>query len=317
MSNPLESASRTFVDARLDDDAVATLTINRPQSGNALNWALLEQLRSVLADVADLPDVRAIVITAAGGKFVSGADLSFFVRCLASGDMPRIVECIRASQEVFAAIATCRKPVVAAVQGAAVGGGVELALACHRIVATPRASFSFPETGLGIVPSSGGTYRTPRRVGVELTKWLVYTGHLLPPPKALKIGLIDELVMPDQLTSAAKQTALRLCDAAQSETAPPAAAADELALIRSLFATVPVANLRSGPVPDERVSAAAIKSLATRPLSTLEWAERLIDSALGCSPEEGANLALSAVPELFGDPQVHQTLARVAQQQRT
>ena len=256
------------------------------------------------------------MIAAAGSKFISGADVSFFVRCLESGDLSRIVECVRASQEVFAQIAECPKPVVAAVQGAAVGGGVELALACHQIVATPRASFSFPETGLGIVPSSGGTYRTPRRIGVELTKWLVFTGHVLAPPKALKLGLIDQLTMPEQLSDVANLAARKLCDTPTAVPQQPNPPADEFAAMRSLFSRASVAELRAAELPEDRILAAALKALASRPLPALQWSERLIDAALAGTPDQGAQAALAAVRVLFGDPAVHKSLARVAQQQR-
>ncbi len=209
VTEPIPQLPHPFIEI-LVAEGIATLAITRPQAGNALNWAVLEQLRGAISRATADPTVEAIVITGSGSRFVSGADLGFFVRCLQSADMGRIVECIRASQEVFDQIATCPKPVVAAVQGAAVGGGVELALACRHIVATPCASFSFPETSLGIVPFSGGTYRTPRRIGAELTRWLVYTGQVVPPPMALKLGLIDEVVMPDQLLAAAVAAARTL-----------------------------------------------------------------------------------------------------------
>jgi enoyl-CoA hydratase len=315
VSDARRPAGLSFIEWRVAD-GVATLVVNRPQVGNALNWATLEQLRSALRQAAQANEVAAIVIAAAGNRFVSGADLGFFVRCLESGDLARIVECIRASQEVFAEIAQCAKPVVAAVQGAAVGGGVELALACHQIVTTPRASFSFPETGLGILPFSGGTYRTPRRIGVELTKWLVYTGHVLPPPKAVAIGLVDALVMPHELEAAASGAARALCSSPRAAREQAAARSAEFAALRSLFAAAPVAQLRSAPPADDRAASTIHKALASRPLGALEWSERLIDAALTQKLEQGAAAALAAVPELFGDPEVHALLAQAAQQQR-
>jgi enoyl-CoA hydratase/carnithine racemase len=303
----------SFIDWHLDD-GVATLTLDRPRAGNALNWAMLEQLRTAVRRAAGDPIVRAIVIAAAGGRFVSGADVGFFVRALESGEMERIVECIRCSQEVFAEIAASPKPVVAAVQGAAVGGGVELALACHQIIATPRASFSFPETALGILPFSGGTYRAPRRIGVELTKWLVYTGHVLPPPKAVALGLADQLAMPDELAAAAKARAIALCErpAAATQAAPSA----EFDALRTLFAGARLSELRAAAPPADRAVAAALKAVAGRPLLALEWGERLIDAAPAQSVDEAAAAALAAVPILFAEPQVHALMARAAAEQQ-
>lgn len=314
MPAPRHPIPLTFIESRVDE-GIATLTLARPQVGNALNWAMLEQLRGAVRQARQAADVRAIVIAAAGNRFVSGADVGFFVRALASGDVARVVECIRASQEVFAEIAECPKPVVAAVQGAAVGGGFELALACHQIVATPRASFSFPETGLGIVPSSGGTYRTPRRIGVELTKWLVYTGHVLPPPKAVALGLVDQLVMPDELSAAAMGAALALCNRAAAAPKQTAAPPPEFDVWRALFAAT-VAELRAAPPSADRALAAALKAIAGRPLPGLQWSERLIDAALAGTAEQGAAAALAAVPELFGNPEVRALLAQAAERQR-
>ncbi len=294
-------------------EGVATITINRPQSGNALNWPLLEQLRGAILWATDSTSVEAIVIAALGKSFVSGADVGFFVRCLESGDIGRIVECIRASQEVFATIAACPKPVVAAVHAAAVGGGVELALACHRIIATPRAIFSLPETALGIIPFSGGTYRLPRRVGVPLAKWLIYTSHLLPPPKALALGLCDQLVMPEQLAAAATQTARALCGADSPALKPRTAA---LAPWDAWFAGARVADLRVADVPRIAALATAWKALRGRSLVALERAEMLLDTALDCTLQQGASAALEAVPGLFEYPDVHSLLARVVERQR-
>ncbi len=316
---PLSASRReppqTFIDSQTDD-GVATLTLHRPQAGNALNWALLEQLRSAVRRAVASPEIASIVIAAAGNRFVSGADVGFFVRCLKSGNMYRIVECIRASQEVFGEIAACPKPVVAAVQGAAVGGGFELVLACHHVVATPRASFSFPETGLGIVPSSGGTYRTPRRIGVELAKWLVYTGVVLPPPKALALGLIDQLVMPDELASAANLAARTLGQRPKDTPKHALATMAEFSAWRSLFAGATVAELRTAAQTEDRVVSSALKSIASRPLVGLQWSERLLDGALASTLEQGAAAALTAVPMLYADPEVHSLLVQAAQRQR-
>jgi len=305
----------TFIDSKVDE-GVAKITIVRPQAGNALNWAVFAQLRSVLTETINSPEVRAIVITGGGSRFSSGADLGSFVRYLEADDLPRIVDAVRTSQEVFAQIAECPKPVVAAVQGAAVGGGVELALACHRIVATPRASFSFPETGLGILPFSGGTYRTPRRIGAPLTKWLVYTGHVLPPPTALRIGFIDQLVMPDQLSAAATAAALAMCEKSTAAPRSAAAPAEEIAALHTLFDMSLDSQRHAAELPADRAVATALRAVASRPLPTLQWAETLIDAALAGTPEAGARAALEAVPALFGRPDVREAMTRVAQQQR-
>jgi enoyl-CoA hydratase/carnithine racemase len=304
-----------FVDTQIAS-GVATITLNRPASGNALNWPLLEQFRAALRLAAASPEVHGIVIAAAGKTFVSGADVSFFTRCLETGNMGKIVDCIRASQEAFAEIAECSKPVVAAVQGAALGGGVELALACHYLVASGRASFSLPETALGIVPLSGGTYRVPLRIGVPLTKWLVYTGRLLPPHTALSLGLIDECVAHEELLFRAQRAASKMSvpsGRAGPRLDQPTA---EVASLQSWFAQASVDRLMAQPQPEGRVLATAWKAMRSRPLPALQCAEKLLDRALGQTTVQGAREALAVVPALFGSPEVLRRLADVARRQR-
>jgi len=311
MTNPVRPIALTFL-RRTIDDGVVRLVINRPQSGNALNWALLEQLRVAVDQAANAAEVRAIVIAATGKTFISGADVGWFSRCLVAGNLQRVVECIRASQEVFEAIAQCPKPIVAEVHGATLGGGVELALACHRIVATPRASFCFPETGLGIYPASGGTYRAPRRIGPALTKWLIYTGNVLSPTKAASIGLIDRVVPPAELAQAARAATFE-------QVTPPRRELDqETARVESLFATASLERLLSDDLPPSagRLAARAWRTLRKQPHLPLEWAERLIDEALELSVAEGARHSLEGVPAVFRQPQVKVALEKVAQQQR-
>src|SRR5205807_9943474 len=108
-----------------------------------------------------------------------------------SGDVARVEKLTGDLQALLLTIENCPKPVVARVHGLALGGGVELALACDYIVATPTATLGFPETGIGIFPGLGGTQRTARRIGPGLTKWLVFTGQIITAAEALAIGLID------------------------------------------------------------------------------------------------------------------------------
>jgi enoyl-CoA hydratase/3-hydroxyacyl-CoA dehydrogenase len=182
-------------------DGIATVTINRPDVMNALNEAVVEQLSSAFQAAAGDPGVRAIVIAGSGKAFVAGADIRFFIENIEAKRLERTEAFTRRGQVLLRAIETCPKPVVARVHGLALGGGVEVALACHAIVATPKASFAFPETGIGIYPGLGGTQRTTRRVGTGLAKWLVLTGQVLDAETALQIGLIDRVVPREALDS--------------------------------------------------------------------------------------------------------------------
>ena len=127
---------------------------------NALNEAVISQLREAFQRAAADPATSGIVIAGAGRSFVAGADIRFFIQNIERGDLDRIVRFTEQCQALLLEIQNCPKPVVARVHGLALGGGVELALACDYIVAAPGASLGFPETGIGIYPGLGGTQRT-------------------------------------------------------------------------------------------------------------------------------------------------------------
>src|SRR6185295_4372824 len=137
------------------------------------------------------PSAKGIVFAGAGRSFIAGADIRFFIRNIESGEVGRIEKLTEDLQALLRAIQDCPKSVVARIHGLALGGGVEFALACDYIVATPNAAMGFPETGIGIYPGLGGTQRTTRRIGTGLTKWLLFTGHIISAEEALAIGLID------------------------------------------------------------------------------------------------------------------------------
>jgi len=170
-----------------------------PDALNALNETVVEQLRSAFDEAEGRRDVRGIVIAGSGKAFLAGADVRFFVKNIEAGSLDRILEFSTAARDLLYRFQTSVKPVIARVHGLTLGGGLELALACHRIIATPRATFAFPETGIGIYPGLGGTQRTTRRVGTALAKWLVLTGQTLAATEAEAIGLIDQVVPHEQL----------------------------------------------------------------------------------------------------------------------
>jgi enoyl-CoA hydratase len=186
--------SSTPLDDRVQvrrDDAVGVLTIDNPPVntlGNPVLEALLTAVESFEADST----VRAVVITGTGDKaFASGADLPEFAQML---DSPgEIAFHTSLTRRLFGAISELRPPIVAAVQAAAVGGGLELALSCDLIVADECARLGVPEVGLGLIPGAGGTQRLPRRIGVARATDLVLRGRLLKAADAERIGLVNEV----------------------------------------------------------------------------------------------------------------------------
>ncbi|MEM7433977.1 MAG: enoyl-CoA hydratase-related protein [Myxococcota bacterium] len=185
------------------DGHVAVVTINRPDKLNALSGEVLTDLETAIGGLSEGPPPRAAVITGTGKAFVAGADIAAMQSMsesegLAFGAL---------GHRVFDAIESLSFPVIAAVNGFALGGGCELALACDFIHASAKAKFGQPEVGLGIIPGFGGTQRLPRRVGVAMAKELIVTGKMIGAEEALRIGLANAVVPPEDLLAHATDAA--------------------------------------------------------------------------------------------------------------
>ena len=187
-----------------DENGVRWITVNRPAKLNALNRALVARLGEAIAAAGSDEAVRAVVVTGAGEKaFVAGADIAEFVG-LGAAEARAMA---RAGQAVFDAIAGLSKPVIAAVNGFALGGGCELALACHMRVAATNARFGQPEAKLGLIPGYGGTQRLARLVGQGRALELLLTGGTVDASTALAWGLANRVVEPGELRAAAQKLA--------------------------------------------------------------------------------------------------------------
>lgn len=167
--------------------AVAVVGINRPQALNALNTALLDELKETFDALANETETRAVVLTGEGKAFVAGADIAQ-MKGFASGDA---VAYAARGVSVFSSIENLPQPVIAAVNGYALGGGCELALSCDIRIASDRALFGQPEVGLGITPGFGGTQRLPRIVGMGAAMQIILTGQSIDAAEALRIGLVN------------------------------------------------------------------------------------------------------------------------------
>ena len=179
-----------------DRGAVRRITINRPDKLNALNRATLEELHRAFADAAADTAVRVVVLTGAGGKaFVAGADISELARQspIEARDTSRF------GQQLMSRIEALGKPVIAEVGGFCLGGGMEIAMACHLRVASDKARFGQPEVNLGLIPGFGGTQRLLRLAGRNAALELCLTGHQIPAERAYQLGLVSRVVAADAL----------------------------------------------------------------------------------------------------------------------
>ena len=185
-------------------DGITVLTINRPQVLNALNSDVVRELECALYGLDFDAAVKAIILTGAGEKaFVAGADIKemFELSSFEAHDFAR------RGQRLMLLINRMRTPVIAAVNGYALGGGLELALACDFIYASDKAKFGFPEVGLGIIPGFGGTQNLARLIGPNRANELVFSGRIISASKALSWGIANELFAPEELLPKALETA--------------------------------------------------------------------------------------------------------------
>ena len=180
------------------DGPVWTLTLQRPQALNALNSELLSELADAFRQLSemDFEHARALILTGAGEKsFVAGAD----IKELSDLTKDQAHEFARKGQSVFHELNLLRIPVIAAVNGFALGGGCELALACDFIYASDRAQFGLPEVSLGLIPGFGGTVRLSRAVGIRRARELTYSGEIISAEEAFRMGLVNKLTTVEQL----------------------------------------------------------------------------------------------------------------------
>jgi enoyl-CoA hydratase len=183
------------------ENNVLTITINRPEKLNALNKEVFTDLENVIVEIENNPGVRSVIITGAGAKaFVAGADITEF-----SGlNKEQAIALAKRGQHIFSKIESCGKPIVAAVNGFALGGGCELSMACHFRIASENAKFGQPEVNLGLIPGYGGTQRLVQLIGKGRAIELLISGNMIDANTALQYGLVNDVVKQDELLSKAR-----------------------------------------------------------------------------------------------------------------
>jgi len=193
------------------DDAVATITINRPKVLNALNAPTLDELRRAILELKADAGVRAVIVTGAGEKsFVAGADINELAVQTPTGGREHAL----AGQHVFDLVENMGKPVIAAINGYALGGGCELAMACTLRIAADTARLGQPEIALGIIPGYAGTQRLPRLVGKGRAMEIILTGAPITADEAQRIGLVNRVVPAGELMAESKKLAAQLAASA-------------------------------------------------------------------------------------------------------
>ncbi len=204
----VELTNMTFENILLEKkSSIAYVTVNRPKVLNALNSATMEELRSAFTDIKNDANIRVAILTGAGEKaFIAGADIGE----LATQEAVRGKEFTHRGQSVLDLIENLGKPVIACINGFALGGGCELAMACTMRLASENAKLGQPEVKLGIIPGLGGSQRLPRLVGKGIAMQLVTTGEMITAQEAHRIGLVNEVTAPADLIPRAEAIAQKI-----------------------------------------------------------------------------------------------------------
>lgn len=182
---------------------IAYVTINRPKAMNALNMDVLSELYDAFTKIEADAEVKAVILTGEGKAFVAGADIAQMHQLTALEGRQMMIM----GHKVMNLIENIEKPVIAAVNGFALGGGCELAMACDIRIASEKAKFGQPEVGLGIIPGFGGTQRLARLVGKGMAKYLIMTAEIIPAAEAYRIGLVEKTAAPEELMETAEAVA--------------------------------------------------------------------------------------------------------------
>jgi len=215
-------------------DKIAVLKINRPDVLNAVNVETILEIEAAMHELNDNKDVRVVIITGEGKSFVSGSDISR----LAQMDSLAAREYSQIGQRVLSFIENMEKPVIAAVNGYALGSGCEIAMACDIRIASDKAKFGQPEVKLGLIPGHAGTQRLARLVGVGRAKELIFTGDLIDANESLRIGLVNKVVVPEVLLEEARNIARKIIENA----GPNAVKIAKTAINRGIDANLTTAN---------------------------------------------------------------------------
>ncbi|HLP14798.1 MAG TPA: enoyl-CoA hydratase-related protein [Bacteroidota bacterium] len=193
----------------------AIITLNKPESLNALDAGMIGELGTLITWITSYEDARVIVITGAGKAFAAGADIKRMR--LMSPEEARVYSTL--GNSIFNEIAECRLPVIAAVNGFALGGGLELMLSCDIAIASSQAKFGFPEVTLGLIPGFGGCRRSIARIGIVRARELIYTGRIIGAEAALALGLVDRVAEPSALIETVMTIADEMCGASPNALA--------------------------------------------------------------------------------------------------
>ena len=310
----------SYVDSHVDN-GVATLTINRPEAMNALNVTVVEQLTSAVSAANADENVHTIVLDGAGKAFVAGADVKFFVDKIRSDAIPDIYDFTAEGHELLDAIEASSKTTVALTTGLALGGGLELALACDYRIGTRRTQFRFPETSIGIYPGLGGSQRPARICGIPVARWAVLAGNFMTAQVAHDLGLVTHLVDVAEVDSKVASLAALGKPNNKYPGAPANAESSVVKFAQAFFSDTNMPALIAGKCPenfdaDDKTVSRQLKSLSyTAPIG-LRMASDLIDATATTDLSTGLKMELDGLDTIFSTKDALEGLSALIENRR-
>ncbi len=293
----------SYVDLHTED-GIATITINRPEAMNALNEVVVEQLTQAVQAANANDAVTTIVLDGAGKAFVAGADVKFFVDKIRSDSIPDIEVFTENGHVLLSALEDSTKPTVALTTGLALGGGLELALACDFRIGTRRTQFRFPETSIGIYPALGGTQRPARIAGREIGRWAVLAGNFMNAQTATDVGLVTHLVDVNDVNATIQTIHSTGKPENKYPGVPSNGSSPVVQFAKKFYADENMATLLAGGCPEgfdveDKTVARQLKSLKfTAPIG-LAMASARIDATGTTTLSKGLEMELAGLNQIF------------------
>ncbi|KYK20415.1 hypothetical protein AYK24_10210 [Thermoplasmatales archaeon SG8-52-4] len=306
--------SFSYVDLEIRKD-IAKILINRPEAMNAINEEVISQLDKQFTKALNDPKVKAIVLEGAGKAFVAGADIQYFIKKIKENKIDDIYKFTKYGHSVLNKIDTSKKPVIAKLNGLALGGGAEIALTADNIIATEKGSIGFPETGIGIYPGLGGTQRTTHNIGKELAKYLIFTGKILDAKTAESIGLVDYIFSPDMIDNKISEL-IAGSKIIKKSIKKDAELPENFQKIRKYFTDTNLKNLLSGSNDLNELGMKISKTISYKAPIAIKLANKIIDEGSKLSLNEGLELELKHLSEIFSTKDALEGLNSVIMRRR-
>jgi len=299
-----ESFDFSYIDVTVNS-GIATVRINRPEAMNALNVTVVSQLGEALDELNSRDDVATIVLEGAGKAFVAGADVKFFVDKIQADAIGDIYDFTANGHSVLDKLESSPKTTIALTTGLALGGGLELALACDYRVGTRRSQFRFPETSIGIYPGLGGTQRTPRICGIECARFVVLAGNFLDAASAKALGLLTHLIEPSAVEAVVSEISSQGKPSEKYPRRPADSGHPLVSFATSFYSDENMPSLLSGGVPggfdaEEKMVSRQLKSLSRTAPIALSMASELLDAAAHSDLSSGLKSELEGLDTIFG-----------------